>query len=477
MKSIQKLFYQFIYVFSFITILGTTLLAQAPDTLWIKTFRFEGGDFGSCVQQTTDDGYVITGVVNFIKTPWTSARDLGLIKTDANGDTLWIKIFGDSSGLEAGSSVQQTNDGGYIVSGSGDGPGAGGIWLLKTDSNGDTVWTKNYIGNHGTSVKQTADGGYIVTGRGYNGVCLIKTNQMGDTLWTKVFGDTGDYGNSVQQTLDDGYIIAGKTESFGADSVDVLLLKTNANGDTVWIKTFGEGGIDRGHSVQQTNDGGYIITGYTESFGNGNSDVWLIKTNSMGDTLWTKTFGGSIDDYGNSVQQTADGGYIITGVTDYAPPLSDLWIIRTDAKGDTLWTKTMLGSGYYEGTFIQKTVDGGYIITGTNGGDIWLIKLAPDITAIKGPSRTIINNYVLSQNYPNPFNPSTTIEFTLPKSENVELKVYNILGRKVLTLVSKKLNQGNHSYQFDGQNLASGVYYYQLVAGNFHQVKKMIILK
>ncbi len=309
-----------------------------------------------------------------------------------------------------------------------------------------------------------------------------------DTLWTKTFGG-GDYdiGFSVQQTTDEGYIITGRTNSFGSGGSDVWLIKTDESGDTLWTKTFGEVDSDYGYSVQQTTDEGYIITGWTESFGGGNYDVWLIKTDESGDTLWTKTFGGSSTDNGKSVQQTADEGYIITGETySFEAGNYDVWLIKTDESGDTLWTKTFGGGGSgNDGSYsVQQTADEGYIITGwTNsfgagGSDVWLIKISPELNNIDLDNQDgIPSTFTLYQNYPNPFNPSTTIEFTLPKSEFVELKVFNILGKEVSTLVSKKLNLGNHTYQFDGKNLASGIYYYRIEAGEFHQVNKMILLR
>ena len=305
-----------------------------------------------------------------------------------DGLTLFTKNFGGNL-WDYGNSVQQTIDGGYIITGeiSSSENGSSDIWLIKTDSEGQEEWNQTFDGNdrdYGKSVKQTVDGGYIIIGSTgsdyYYDVWLIKTDPKGTEEWNQTFGgDNKDYGNSVQQTIDGGYIITGEISSSGNGSSDVLLIKTDQQGQEEWIQTFGGGYIDIGNSIKQTLDNGYIITGYTQSYGNGSRDVWLIKTNSQGNEEWNQTFGGSYIDIGNSIQQTIDGGYIITGSrgTDY---YSDLWLIKTDYQGNEEWNQTFGGNDYDFGNSVQQTTDDGYIIIGHtksygNGGyDIFLIK-------------------------------------------------------------------------------------------------------
>ena len=257
-------------------------------------------------------------------------------------------------------------------------------------------WNETFGGTGsdvGKSVQQTSDGGYIIAGRtgsygaGNEDVWLIKTDSNGFEQWNKTFGGTGtniDKGESVLQASDGGYVIAGYTNSYGAGSLDVWLIKTDSNGIEQWNKTFGESGGDWGESVNRTSDGGYIITGYTNKDGP-NSNVWLIKTDSNGIEQWNKTFGRTDVDQGKSVRQTSDGGYIIAGRTRTSIPFVgyryDVWLIKTDSNGIEQWNK-VFGVTETEdgGESVQQTSDGGYIIAGNTGSygagssDVWLIK-------------------------------------------------------------------------------------------------------
>ena len=283
----------------------------------------------------------------------------------------WIKTFGGNSHTEVGRSVQQTSDSGYVVCGTIDYSGLTDVYLLKIDKQGNKVWNQIIGGtgfDNGWSVQQTTDGGFILTGRqsssgSTTSVYLVKTDENGNEQWNQTFGDSGNNsGYSVQQTTDGGYIITGFTTSLGNGGSDVYLIKTDENGDSLWTRTFGGTSSDRGLSVQQTTDGGFILTGTTQSFGNGGPDVYLIKTDENGDSLWTRTFGGTSSEEGYSVQQTTDGGFILTGTT-YSGG-SKVYLVKTDENGNEQWSKS-LGEGTDQGQSVQQTTDGGYIITGT----------------------------------------------------------------------------------------------------------------
>jgi hypothetical protein len=178
---------------------------------------------------------------------------------------------------------------------------------------------------------------FYLGGGGYN-ILLIKIDTNGDVQWAKTYGGPGaDYALSVQQTSDGGYIVAGGTLSFGAGGNDIFLIKTDAKGNIQWAKIYGGTDYDYAYSVQQTSDGGYIVAGYTASFGAGDWNIFLIKTDAKGNIQWAKTYGetDTIDRGASSVQQTSDGGYILAGTTlSFGAGEGDIFLIKTNARGN-----------------------------------------------------------------------------------------------------------------------------------------------
>ena len=335
---------------------------------WSKTFGGPNFEDGMSVQQTSEGGYIMTGLTHSY-----GNGGAWLVKTDSSGNKLWDKVFGEST-FQFGSSVRQTRDGGYIIAGRTN--GGKDAWLMKTDARGNKLWEKAFEDSFGASVQQTMDGGYIMTGFTGHGAnaWLIKLDANGNKLWDRTFGDSDSMGecNCVQQTKDGGYIIVGTkiTQDITNASISakksIWLIKTDGNGNKTWGETFHRFGDARGRSVQQTYDGGYIIAGDTKYNDTEDNDLWLIKTDNTGYKRWDKTFGGQDDDEGYSVQQTRDdGGYIIAGDTkSYGAGGSDLWLVKTDPDGNGLWSRSFGGQGNDYGESVQETSDGGYIIVG-----------------------------------------------------------------------------------------------------------------
>jgi len=361
--------------------------ARSPDTLWTKTYGELNVNRGNSVQQTKDGGYVIAGTTYSLDG---GRCDVYLVRVDASGNTLWSRTYG-GDGWDYGYCVEQTADNGYIVTGCTYlfDVGRYDVYLLKTDAQGNDEWSKTYGSqgcDHGYSGHQTSDGGYIIAGckhlseAGHEHIYLLKTDPEGDTIWTRTLGgDVCAHGYAVEQTTDGGYIVAGSYDV----TPDVYLVRTDCEGDAIWARTYGGAHSDCGYSVRQSSDGGYVVVGSTDSFGAGTEDVYLIRTDPDGNTLWTRTYGGAGSDYGYSVEETSDGGYIIAGSYDSSGAVDyDVYLIKTDARGDTLWTRTYGGPGLDDGYAVQQTSDGGYIIAGCTGSfgegySVWLIKLGP----------------------------------------------------------------------------------------------------
>ncbi len=366
-----------------LALLSVSLVALFTQSAYAVTFaRTYGGtdiDDVLSVQRTSDGGYIAAGYT------WSFGAgryDILLIKTDANGNLQWAKTYGGTRDDYA-YSVQQTSDGGYIVAGYTDSFGSGweDIILIKTDASGNIQWAKVYGGvnpDYAYSVQQTSDGGYIVVGYSNSytytyDIILIKLNSSGNVQWARTFGGSSwDYAYSVQQTSDGGYIVAGHTGSFSGGDADIILIKTNASGNLQWARTYRGAHYDYAYSVRQTSDGGYIVAGHTLSFGAGNWDVFLIKTDASGNLQWAKTYGGSSWDEAYSVRQTSDGGYIVAVWTNSFVRAGNFAIIKTNASGNVQWAKHYAGAwaGWTDRAYsVQQTPDGGYIAAGRGISD------------------------------------------------------------------------------------------------------------
>ena len=346
---------------------------KEPSTFF-KHIVDSGSSRGVTVEETVDGGYVLTGY----STGGTHGNeDLLVIKTSLKGESIWKKYIG-GKGEDYGWAIRQTDGSGFIVVGYTTSFGNGGmdVYLIRLDSIGDTLWTKTYGGEgdeYGWDVRNTKDKGFIIAaqtnsaGNGAIDAYLIKTDKDGNEEWSKTYGGAMiDRIFSVQQTQDGGYISTGITYSFdsiNSEDRDGYLLKTDSLGNEEWYKIIGANSYDVCHSISLTQDGGYFITGYGESFAtSGNRDVYLIKTDAQGNTDWLKAYGGIGEERGIKGYQTKDGGYIAIG---YTSSNRDMYLLRTNNSGDTLWTRSFGNPDDVDfGYTVRETIDNGFILLG-----------------------------------------------------------------------------------------------------------------
>jgi hypothetical protein len=431
---------------------------------FVRGYRIQLYNAARSVQQTSDGGYIVAGWTSY---PGGGDSDILLIKTDANGDVQWAKTYG-GIGYDEAYSVQQTSDGGYIVAGATYSFGAGGsdIFLIKTYANGNVQWAKTYGGTDNDwafSVQQTSGGGYIVAGwtrsfgAGDNDVLLVKTDAFGNIQWAKTYGGTGDdRAFSVQQTSGGGYIVAGNTYSFGVGDNDVFLIKTNASGNLQWAKTYGEVGYDEAYSVQQTSDGGYIVAGATYSFGAGN---FLIKTDANGNLQWAKTYGGTGGESANSVRQTSDGGYIVAGGTYYRVVL-----IKTDENGD-IGSCSIVSSAIPTLGIISPTIDVASPSVSSPSlsvNPVSLTDASPSLIILIPCPSTISESCQIASGIITQYKGGIKVS----GSGEFEVKVYNVSG------VMVKSARGKNEVKLE---LSRGVYFVEVISGGKVIREKVVI--
>jgi len=354
---------------------------------WNYTYGGSGSDFASDLVESTDGGFVLAGSTSSFGA---GSNDMWLVKTDENGIILWNQTYG-GSGFDAANSLIQASDGGFILAGRTDSFGVGttDMWLVKTDENGIVQWNQTYGGSGSeiaNSIIQARDGGFILAGRTNSfgadpDMWLVKTDENGIVQWNQTYGgSSNEIANSLIHTNDGGFVLAGWTNSFGADP-DMWLVKTDENGIVQWNQTYGGSESEIANSLIQTSDGGFVLAGGTNSFG-ADPDMWLVKTDENGIVQWNQTYGGSGSEIANSIIQARDGGFILAGRTDsFGVGTTDMWLVKTDENGIVQWNQTYGGSIDEIANSIIQTSDGGFVLAGwTNSfgagpSDMWLVKL------------------------------------------------------------------------------------------------------
>jgi hypothetical protein len=386
---------------------GSVIPTENPsNTIWTKTFGGSEGDIAMDVLQLTQGGYLLVGET----ISYGEGGDAWLIKTNDLGEEEWNTTFGGPY-EDWGNDIHETNDGGYIIIGTTLLPGATNYdaWLIKTDALGNELWNVTFGGNqweNGNSIWPTPDGGYIAVAETYsfgNDNCLLlKTDDMGNEQWKTTM--RGEMPFSIHQTSDGGYIFVTNYYDY-TTLYDLLLIKTDAQGKEQWTTTFGGSGFDIGTALQFCPDGGYILAGMTSSFGIGNTEGWIIKTDAQGSEEWSLTYCEPHHDiYFFNIQTTQDGGNILIGKdTSLSTGLTKFRVMKTDSQGNAQWSMNYGGEGFSYGYAIEQTNDEGFIAVGETNtygsglSDAWLVKLdniannRPSQPAITGPSQGKIN--------------------------------------------------------------------------------------
>jgi len=486
MKSKLYPYHKILFVLFLIIIVITSVQAQPPDSLWYKEYGNIMGDVAFDAIETEDGDYIVVGKTQISQYNW----DAYVAKLDNNGDIIWEYAYGGEQDEQL-VSICPALYSGYIITGytSTDANGLSDIWILYIGDNGDSLASVKYgswSSDQGYCIRPNVDQGFITTSRSSiyqwgDQIHLMKLDISLDTIWTKLYGGPmQDYGHWVEETSDYGYIIAGRTYTTSyPESGDAWVIKTDNNGDTTWTKKYGGADEDIFYAVVET-ENGYIFAGQTWSFGAGLIDVYVVRTDDNGDTIWTKTYGAAGAEYAYRIFESDDGNYVIAGYSDSWSGSRDVYLIKIDGDGNLVWEE-YYGDGQdneymYGGV---PTSDGGFIFAGrldyfySDQDDLFVLKLGEGSTGIDNISSLNSREFY---NYPNPFINSTTFHFNLENKSDVGLTVYDSFGCKIETLINGTLYNNHHEIKWDAGNLPGGIYFVKLKTSNSIIVDKILRL-
>jgi len=469
-----------------ITFFLTTLLLTVTKFAVSQSVTFERYyDFGNddveqayCVQQTTDGGYIMTG-----RKAGLGTTKLLVLKVDSIGAYQWHKTYGNNLTYNYGQSIKQTFDLGYvIVGGMMETNGQNYVCLLKLNNQGDTLWLKKFTYTNqnavwGVTVLQNTDGGYsllsnVVDSTDVNWTTfLTKTDENGNELWTKKYKkDQGTSPGSFIATQESGFIIAGYTNP-SINNNDIYLIKTDSIGDTLWTKTITHPNgytylLSRSNCINETADGGYFITATVVDSLTTFTRILIIKTDANGDTLWTKKIS-DIDNLWGSAGgfQSFDGGYFIGGEIVYITPdlftNINFFVVKVSDTGDVIWKKNFGGATNEYCNYIIPASNSGFVICGMetswgDGGGVYLIK-----SDSIGNAQSYINGIYTNYNYkgasirlfPNPFSDMANVTIDAAQNSEGIFYIYDAIGNCV-----KSIPVTSPTFELNKDNLLTGFY-------------------
>lgn len=369
------------------TTIITTKTMPPVDIVWEKTHGRSEYDRAESIVDSGDGQFMVAGRTSSFGA---GGLDAYLLKIDGNGNKVWEKTCG-GSGDDVANCIVQSGDGGYVVAGWTTSFGAGlrDVYLLKIDSSGNKIWEKAYGGHSGDgafSIVESGNGEFIAAGittsfgAGNASAYLLKIDSDGNKVWEKTYGgNKDDVANWIIRSGDDGFIVTGWTDSFGAGGLDFYLLKIDGDGSKVWEKAYGGSDDDEAIGIVESGDGGFIVAGYTTSEF---EDVCLLKIDADGNKVWEKTYGGNDDDWAYRIVQSGEGGFIITGVTySFGAGYMDMYLLKIDGDGNKIWETAIGGSEDDEPWEIIETGDGTFMVAGytmsfgAGDADVYLLKI------------------------------------------------------------------------------------------------------
>ncbi len=499
----------------------------------------QGNRVSNTMKQTPDGGYIIAatsysndGDVTGHNGP-PSAADNWIVKLDSLGGIEWQHSIGGTAD-DFARGVDITSDGGYIVIGdsfSDDGDvsnhfgstDTSDAWVVKLDSNGNIQWDRSYGGSNfdvGSHIEEIS-GGYIFIGdsrsadgdvsinKGIIDLWVVKIDTVGNIIWEKSLGGSGsERPDVIRTTSDGGYILSAFTSSNDGDVSnnihpppfwDIWIVKLNSIGNIQWEKTFGGSLIDYGSDVVETTDGGFILTGYTNSTDDdmtcnkGMRDNWVAKLDASGNIEWSKCYGGSDNERGKSIRQTPDGGYLLGSSTEsdnmdvsFNNGEEDCWIVKIDSLGVIEWEQSYGGSDFETISNAILTSDGGIAFVGqslSNDGDVsghhgslseqdvWMVKLS----TLTGLSE-LSSNISFFNVAPNPAVRETRFNFHLNSASNVLIEILDMQGRQIHALLNTRLPSGQHYVDWKIDNdLTTGIYIVRLIGEGIPVTKKVLV--
>jgi len=465
--------------------------AQKPIT-WQRVLTYTDNSVLHKAQQTSDGGYIAVGDNRV-----SGNSKLYIAKFNEYGDSLWVKYFDLSvNDSYRGEWIEETYDKGFIIAGSGDGPNTD-AYLVKTDSSGNIQWFKTFGGfnlDQGECVKQISDKGYILSVRttsvsGTNDIMLVRTDSLGNLIWSRIYGNNiyHEYGHEIQIVNNSGVIICGLKRITNQPS-NLYLIKADLNGDTLWTKTYSQFIGSVGHSIDITHDGGFIIGGTIDTTTNNYPKSLVLKTDTSGNIQWQRTYSTGLNEWCRSIRKIYNG-YVFCGMSDSTLQGYEKAMVRViDNSGNILYENFFRpGSSYTSFRSVELTKDKGFILCGAAdyGYSLSYIVRTDSTGRIKpvginNNDEQVIEDFELFQNYPNPFNSQTRIKYNLYNSGFLRITLFDIKGKVITNLEYEFKTKGSYNLIFDPQvyQLSSGIYFYKIELNSiFPSITKTITKK